>query len=174
MLENKWQAAGMTAQGVADAVAPLAADGSVPMWHQLMWVLTLFCGFLVLSTSGAMTADGVLRRWVDVFWTASPRMRQWSTRDIGRFYFLALCGYAACGILMLLFVKGDQLLVWAGVLYNYALGFSCIHVLVVNRTLLPQEMRPGALRCAGLVFGGAFFLFIALLTTIHEANKLLG
>lgn len=163
--KDQWLAASMTADGVAEAVAPGLKS--------LFWMLTLFCGFIVLATSGAMTADGVLRRWVDIAWTASPRMRQWNTRDIGRFYFLALCGYAACGLTMLLFVKGDQLLVWSTTIYNYALGVSCWHVLFVNRRLLPPELRPGWLRCIGLMLGGTFFLFIAVLVTIDKF-KLLG
>ena len=57
----------MTADGVANAVGGAAGPA--------FWYLTLFCGFLVLATSMAMTADGCLRRWVDVFWTASPRLR---------------------------------------------------------------------------------------------------
>ena len=64
-------------------------------WGPTFWYLTLFCGFLVLTTSMAGTADGVLRRWVDVFWTASPTLRQWDPRRIGTFYFSMLCIYAA-------------------------------------------------------------------------------
>jgi hypothetical protein len=164
VLKDKWLAAGMTADGVSHAVPE--------MFSGLFWMLTLFCGFLVLSTSGAMTADGVLRRWVDVAWTASPRMRQWNTRDIGRFYFLALVGYATLGTIMLIFIKGDKLLVWSGMAYNYALGVSCWHVLFVNRTLLPKELRPSLLRCAGLAIGGTFFLFIAVLATIDTLKQM--
>ncbi len=45
----------------------------------LFWYLTLFCGLIILWPSAATTADGVLRRWVDVFWTGSPRLRKWKT-----------------------------------------------------------------------------------------------
>ena len=163
-LEDKWQAAGMTAGGVSDAVG-----GS---WGPTFWYLTLFCGFLVLATSMAMTADGCLRRWVDVFWTASPRLRKWDTCDIGKFYFAVLCGYAALGLVMLTLVRGDGLLVWSTMLYNYALGFSCWHVLAVNTLLLPRELRPGTLRRVGLLLAGIFFMTIAVLTTVDEVRKL--
>jgi hypothetical protein len=166
LADKKWQAAAMTADGVAEAVSPTLADGTTSALHGAFWMMTLFCGFLVLGTSGAMTADGVLRRWVDVAWTASARMRKWNTRDIGRFYFLALCLYAAGGVLMMLFVKPDKLLVYATTMYNVALGVSSWHVLFVNRVLLPPAIRPSWPRCVGLALGGTFFLTIAALTII--------
>jgi hypothetical protein len=114
-----------------------------------------------------MTADGVLRRWVDVCWTASSRMRTWDPSDIGRFYFGALCVYAVFGLTMLTFVKGDDLVLWSTNIYNYALGISCWHVLAVNSILLPRELRPGWGRRIGLFVAGLFFTVMAALTTIH-------
>jgi hypothetical protein len=154
-LEDKWLAAGMTANGVEDAAGPL------------FWYLTLFCGFLVLGTSMVMTADGVLRRWVDAFWIASPRLRLWNTRDIGRFYSLVLGGYTILGLVMLTLVEGDKLLVWSTNIYNYALGFSCWHTIVVSTLLLPRELRPSPLRRLLLALTGAYFTAAAVLTTIH-------
>ena len=164
VLPDKWLAAGMTADGVAGAVGP--------SWGPLFWYLTLACGFLVLATSAVTTADGVLRRWVDVFWTASPRLRTWDTCDIGRLYFGVLCVYAVFGLAMLLLVKGDGLLIWSTMIYNYALGFSCWHTLVVNTLLLPREIRPGLVPRVGLVLGGLFFTVIAVITTLETFNLL--
>jgi hypothetical protein len=166
VLQDKWLAAGMTANGVAEAVGG--------QWGPLFWYLTLFCGFLVLGTSTISTADGVLRRWVDVFWTAIPRLRKWETRDIGRFYFGVLLIYAAVGVLMLTLVKGDGLLKWSTNIYNYALGFSCWHVIFVNTLLLPKELRPGWLRRLGLFAAGLFFVAIAVLTTMDSLGYFKG
>ncbi len=159
-LANKWLAAGMTADGVAEAVgAP---------WADLFWHLTLFCGFLVLMTAMIATADGVLRRWIDVFWTASRRLQTWGPDEIGRLYFQVLCVYGALGLAMLWFLNGDRLLVWSTNLYNYALGFSCFHTVAINTFLLPKPLRPGWFPCLGLCLGGTFFTFIAVLTTIDS------
>jgi hypothetical protein len=160
VVEDKWLAAGMTADGVADAVGPSQGP--------LFWYLTLFCGFLVLGTSMVMTADGVLRRWVDAFWIASPRLRLWSTRDIGRFYSLTMCAYAFFGLVMLTLVKGNHLLVWSTNIYNYALGFSCWHTLFVNTLLLPRELRPKVLTRVALALAGVFFTVVAVMTTIDS------
>ena len=157
---DKWLAAGMTADGVADAVGGT--------FGPMFWYFTLFCGLLVLSTSMVASSDGVLRRWVDVLWTSSPRLRKWETRDIGRFYFGLLCIFVTLGLTMLILVKGDKLLVWSTNIYNYALGFSCWHTVYVNTALLPRELRPGWIRRTGLILAGTFFMVIAVLTTIDS------
>jgi hypothetical protein len=162
-LEDKWLAAAMTADGVAEAVGR--------SWGPTFWYLTLFCGFLVLSTSMATTADGVLRRWVDVFWTASLRLRRWETRQIGVFYFSVLCIYATFGLLMLILVRGDSLLRGIGVVYNFALGFSCVHTLAVNVLLLPRELRPNWLERIALLLAGIFFTLIGVLSALHTLGK---
>jgi len=169
-LEDKWLAAGMTAEGVSTAVGPT--------FGPLFWYLTLFCGFLVLSTSGIMTTDGALRRWVDVAWTASRRLRTWDTDRIGILYFGCLCAYAVLGLILLNTVKGDNLLVWTTTFYNYALGFSCWHVVAVNSILLPEELRPSWKRRILLMLAGLFYTAIAILATadscgMFKAAKLL-
>jgi hypothetical protein len=165
ILADKWQAAGMTAGSVRDTVGP--------PFGPFFWYLTLFCGLLILGTSMAATADGVLRRWVDVFWTGSKRLQTWDPKHIGKLYFSVLCCYLSLGLAMLLWLPGDVLLVTAtGMMYNYALGFSCLHTLVVNVTLLPQELRPRLWQRAGLVMGAIFFLTIGMLATYAEWPKL--
>ena len=169
VLSDRWQAAGMTAGGVQDAVA----KATNPTLGSAFWYMTLFCGLLILGTSMVGTADGVLRRWVDVFWTSSKRLHAWDPRHIGRLYFGVLCVYMVLGLFMLVFVPGDTLLVTAtGMMYNYALGFSCLHTLVINCTLLPQELRPKIWQRAGLVLGSVFFLSIGILATYDEVTKL--
>ncbi len=162
LLKDKWQAAGMTAGGVRDAVT----EATNPGLGGAFWYMTLCCGLLILGTSMVATADGVLRRWVDVFWTSSKRLQNWDPRHIGRLYFGVLCAYMVLGLFMLIFVPGDKLLVTAtGMMYNYALGFSCLHTLVINCTLLPRELQPKLWQKTGLVFGAMFFLSIGVLAT---------
>lgn len=184
-LKDKYQAAAMTADGVGEAVggkpevaattegqpAPLPKRSTL---NYSFWCLTLFCGFLVLATSMASTADGVLRRWVDVCWTALPFLRNWDTKHIGKLYFSVLCVYALLGLFMLAFVKGDVLLVFSGMIYNYALGFSSLHVAVINTVLLPKELRPSILRRGMLVAGGIFFLIAAFVSSFVEVPKLIN
>ena len=159
---SEWVAAGMTADGLRAAVGPT--------WGQLFWLMTLFCGFLVLAPSASTTADGVLRRWVDVCWTALPWLRKLEEHKIRTVYFAALCCYATFGLISITLWNPVQLLKWAGNIYNAALGFSCFHVLAVNLILLPKPLRPGWFIRAGLVLSGLFFTALSAITTL----KLLG
>lgn len=183
-LKDKYQAAAMTADGVGESVGGkpeivTGSEGASPQvrrspMNYSFWCLTLFCGFLVLATSMASTADGVLRRWVDVCWTALPFLRDWDTKHIGKLYFAVLCVYAALGVFMLSFVKGDVLLVFSGMMYNYALGFSSLHVAVINTVLLPPPLRPSMARRVMLVTGGLFFLTAAIVSSTVEVPKLIA
>ena len=160
---TEWTAAGMTADGVRDHVATAWGSG----WGQACWYMTLLCGFLVLGPTMATTADGFVRRWVDVFWTASPRLRTWDPRDIKRLYFGVLLFYATFGLVMLSINKPLQLVKIATNIMNYALGFSCLHTLVVNMILLPKPIRPGWFARIGLALSGIFFLVLATITTLE-------
>jgi hypothetical protein len=164
---DKWAAAGMTADGVRNHVG---ADWG-NSWGQTAWYLTLFCGFLVLAPTMASTIDGIVRRWVDVFWTSSARLRQWKPQQIGRLYSFVLVGYSAFGLTMLALGEPLQLLVIASNILNFALGFSCLHTLYVNVTLLPRPLRPcWAVRIA-LVLTGIFFLTVASIQAYETLRK---
>jgi hypothetical protein len=161
-VKDNWIAASMTADGVRDAAGA--------QWGQGFWLMTLFCGFLVLAPAAVTTIDGALRRWVDLFWTAIPRVRLWNPHRIRWLYFGAVCAYAAFGVISLTLWDPVNLLKWATNIYNYALGFSCFHVLAVNLILLPRELRPNWFIRIGLILGGFFFTALAVISTM----KLLG
>jgi hypothetical protein len=161
---NDWVAAGMTADGLRAAV------GSP--FGQFFWLMTLFCGFLVLAPSAATTADGVIRRWVDVCWTAVPSVRRMKEHRIRIVYFSALMAYAIFGVVSLTLWNPVTLLKWAGNIYNFALGVSCFHVLAVNLILLPKEIRPNWFIRLGLVIGGLFFLALATISTMKSMKMI--
>src|SRR6187399_3288801 len=124
---DDWTMAVMTAGGVRDTVTL----GSNAALGKFCWFMTIFCGFLVLAPTLCATADGVIRRWVDVFWTSSLRMRRMDTQAIKSVYFKVLLGYAAFGLVMLSLNPG-ALITYATMFYNIALGVSCWHTLGVN------------------------------------------
>ncbi len=134
----------------------------------IFWFLTVFCGFLVLAPSMSTSADGIVRRWLDVFWTSSGRLRALDPSSIRYVYFAVLLIYATFGLLMLSLAKPDKLLTIATTIYNFALGFSCWHTLAVNSILLPKPIRPGWFVRIGLFLAGAFFLFIAVVSSLQK------
>ncbi len=164
---NNWTAAGMTADGVAARVTEV--NGST-LGH-LCWLMTLFCGFLVLAPTMASSADGLIRRWIDVFWTASGRMRKLDPSDIRWVYFTVLLIFSVFGMTMLYLGKPKQLLLYATMIMNFALGFSCWHVVVLNLVLLPKALRPNWFIRIGLFLTGAFFLTLAVISTHHQFTK---
>ena len=178
-----WNAAVMTAEGVgrqaahppADVLASLtglSATFSGEAWGNLFWGMTLFCGFLVLAPSTSTTIDGFIRRWIDVFWTASGRMRALDPGAIRQVYFGVLLGYFSFGTVMLWLNKPVMLIKIATLAYNYALGFSCWHTLAVNLLLLPRELRPGWLVRLGMVLSGAFFILLGAIASIATISEL--
>ncbi len=157
---NGWSASAMTADGLAAAAGPT--------FGPLCWFMTLFCGFLVLAPSISTLADGFLRRWVDVCWTGSAAMRKLDSHHIRYVYFAFLCAYVAFGLGALSLSEPRQLILWATAIYNYALGISCWHTLVVNTTLLPPALRPGWMTRGLLVLTGMYFTALATLTTLKN------
>lgn len=163
--ESNWVAAGMTADAVQSRIG-----GSL---GSFCWFMTLFCGFLVLMPTMASTIDGFVRRWVDVFWTASKRLRALDPRMIKHVYFTVLGCYAVFGIVMLLAFPNPQTLIKiAAQFYNFAFGFSCWHVVAVNLILLPKELRPGWFVRIALVLSGIFFWLVAIVGAVDTLRGL--
>ena len=165
---SSWVAAGMTAEGVREHVG--AAWGASS--GHIFWYMTMLCGFLVLAPSMAGSADGVVRRWVDVFWTSSARLRKLDHGKIRWVYFGVLICYATFGMIVLSIAPPLDLLKIAANIFNYALGVSCLHTLVVNVTLLPPGLKPGWFMRIGLFCGGLFFLLLAVITTLNLVGLL--
>jgi hypothetical protein len=163
---SDWYAASMTAGGVKEAVTN--AWGSQA--GVLMWYGTLLCGFLVLAPAMATSADGAVRRWVDVIWTSSRTLRDWDPKHIRIVYFGVLMGYMSLGLFLLSVGKPLALLTMGTLFMNFALGFSCFHTLVINMILLPKELRPGWFSRIGLCAGGVFFSTLATITAIEKLS----
>jgi hypothetical protein len=129
--------------------------------------MTLLCGFLVLGPAMATSADGIIRRWVDVVWTSSRRLRVWDPKHIKTLYFGVLIGYMALGLFLLSTGEPLALLTIATNIMNFALGFSCFHTLVINWTLLPKPLRPGWFATVGMAGAGVFFFSLAAISAVE-------
>jgi len=169
---DNWTMAVMTAEGVQQTVTEISGSG---LGH-VCWFMTIFCGFLVLGPTMSVTADGVIRRWVDVFWTSSGRLRQMDPKAIKQVYFRVLVGYTCFGLIMLSLNPGD-LIKYATMFFNIALGFSCWHTLVINLTLLPKPLRPNWFVRIALTMAGAFFFMLGVVSVMQQTgllDKLMG
>jgi hypothetical protein len=106
------------------------------------------------------------------------RLRSWDPRRINVFYFSVLTVYVAIGVAILLSgLKPKGLVEIYSCIANFAIGYSCFHVLAVNLTLLPRPLRPGLTNRILLCASGFYFLMLAGITVyfeIEKGNVLLG
>lgn len=160
---NEYQTACMTADGVYRS-----AGGNM---GSIYWVMTLICGCLVLIPTMASTIDGIVRRWVDVFWTSSAMLRKMESQAIRYVYFGVLAMYCVFGMIMLSLAKPQALLLIATSIYNFALGFSCWHTLWLNHILLPKQLRPGWFMKIALFSTGVFFWMVGTFAALAELKK---
>ena len=164
-IADDWTVAGMTADGVQDVVTS-ESGGTI---GRVFWWMTLFCGFLVLAPSLTLQADTLVRRWVDVSWTAVPALRARDAKDIKYLYFGGLFVFFVLGLILLSIARPLQLVVIAGNILNFALGFSCWHTVFVLHRLLPPELRPGKLMTTGLIGSGLFFNGLAVVALVSQS-----
>lgn len=143
-----WEGAAMTAKGLAEHSGPA------------FWYLTLTCGLLVLAPSQITAMDGIVRRWVDVLWTGSRRLRHLDGHKVKYVYYSVLALYGVWGIIALALLNPAQIVKTVANFWNLALGFSAVQTLFANRRLLPPELRPRWFMELGVLYCGAFYLGI--------------
>ena len=166
-VDNQWTMAVMTAEGVQNAVEEASGAGL----GSFCWFMTIFCGFLVLAPTMSASADGIIRRWVDAFWTASAKLRAMDPKHIKVVYLRVLVAYSIFGIFMLSLPPGD-LIKYATMFFNIALGISCWHTVAINTTLLPRPLRPHLLIRVGLIFAGMYFFMLGTLSVLQQTKLL--
>ena len=151
-------------------VAALIADGAARRYPDLQWLLwpaILLCGFLVLAPGQIFSGEAIARRWTDVVWSSSTRAQRLRGNQVGYIYYGILGIYAVWGLVWLSLFEPLQLAIIGAVLANVSLGFTALHALYVNRTLLPTEIRPNGFMQLGLLSCGAFFLGISVIVWIY-------
>jgi hypothetical protein len=147
-----------------DRVSAMSAEGIAaryPSSAGIFWFLTLICGFLVLAPGQVSVGDQVARRWTDMIWTASHRVKQLNIKVNHVYYFILLL-YGIGGLTMLFTLKPVQTAKIASILQNVALGSVTLLSLYVNRTLLPRELQPGWFHQIGVILCGLFFIGISV------------
>jgi hypothetical protein len=158
IIAETWSLAGLTAGGVQTRLGGALGD--------FAWFMVLLCGILVIVPNTTSAADAFIRRWVEVSWTGLTSLQRWDPHRIRLLYFGVLAAYFAVGLFFLSIARPLWLIVLYGNLGNFVLGVSCWHVLYVNLTLLPPEVRPGWFGRIGLGLAGTYFVGLAVLTLV--------
>ena len=150
----------------------IVADGmrhapALAGWSALAWTASLAVGLVVFLPSQMSIVDDVARRWTDILWTSSRRVRQRLRGDqASRVYYSILAAYVVWSfvVVTVFLTLGNPPALMATVianLNNVALGATSFHLLWVNRNYLPAALRPRWYHQAGLACCGLFYLGLA-------------
>jgi hypothetical protein len=159
----------------------IAADGllhtaSLQGWAPLLWGLCLFTGLMVFLPSQMAIVDDFARRWTDILWSGSRRIRN-SMQDhqARQVYYTILVLYVIwtfiVALIMLKWPDAPKLMVTIIANFNnLALATTSFLILRINCCLLPPELRPRWYSRVGIVGCG---LFYSALTWLYFQAKIL-
>ena len=148
----------------SDRVAAMTAEGisqRYPDHAQLLWTMTLLCGFLVLAPGQISVGDQISRRWTDIIWMANPRAQRLAGNQVKYVYYSILSMYAVAGFTTLCFFPALSIAKFGAGIGNIALALSSLQALFANRALMPKPLQPHWLLQAGVVCCAIFFLGIS-------------
>jgi hypothetical protein len=145
-----------------NSVAAMTAEALSRQHGEILWYLMLLCGFAILFPTQIANLDGITRRWTDVIWTGVKRVRHLEGNQVKYVYYLLLVLYGVWGLVALKLTPDPLVLTIAsGVVLNFGMGFSSLHVLWVTTALMPNEVRPPLVMRVGLVCCSVFYIGIS-------------
>lgn len=165
---------GVNETNMAWAQSLITADGirHAPLFSataaKAMWIVTVLVGLTVMLPSQMSIVDDFSRRWTDMVWSGSRRVRD-SLRghQVSRIYYSILGVYVLWTVVVtyLFSTYGTPTLMTLVIanVNNLAIGLTAFHLLYINVTLLPEELRPRWYQRAGLFACGVFYLGLAML-----------
>jgi hypothetical protein len=145
-------------------VAAMTAEGisqRYPDHRQLLWTITLLCGFLVLVPGQISVGDQISRRWTDIIWMSNPRAQRLATNQVKYVYYTILSLYAVLGFTMLCLFPALSIAKIAAAIMNFSLAVCSLQALFANRILMPKPLQPHWLLQTGVVCCAVFFLGIS-------------
>lgn len=162
-----WAQALITADGIRHT--PTFAPG----FANALWILAVFVGLMVMLPSQMSIVDDFSRRWTDLIWSGSRRVREsMSGNQVRRIYYGILGSYVlwsiVCAFLFSRYGTPKLMTVVIANLNNLAIGLTSFHLLWINRTLLPVPLRPKWYSQVGVALCGVFYLGLALLVFITK------
>jgi hypothetical protein len=158
----QWAQALITADGLRHApqFSPAAA--------KLLWLMALFVGLMVMLPSQMSIVDDFSRRWTDILWSGSSRIRA-SLRgnQVKRIYYTILGVYVVWSIALTYvfteFYHPKAMTQFIANFNNLAIGATAFHLLWINTRLLPVPLRPRWYSRLGLAACGVFYLGLGAL-----------
>ena len=161
------------AQAVISADGIRNAPNFSPLMQQFLWVATLIVGLLVLLPSQMSIVEDVCRRWTDIIWSGSRRVREtMQTHQVGRIYYTILVIYVfwsfLCAWYFTRFESPKVMVLVIANLNNIGLGITAFLLLRNNLAYLPEAIRPGWIHRIGIFMCGVFYLGMAALVFYNK------
>lgn len=136
-----WAVASFQAQGIARAYGP-------PFWY-----LTLLTGFWILFSTQLGQVDGLPRTVTDAIWVS----RSSREGDVRKVYYGVLAAFALWGCVAMNLAQPLTLVAIGGNVASLTLTLAAVHTLILNRRLLPRELRPSVWREGAVVLCAIFY-----------------
>jgi hypothetical protein len=154
-----------------EAAARMAAD--LGSHHgEIITKLTLLCGFIILFPGQLSSMDGIARRWCDVLWSGSRRLRELDTHNVKYVYYSFIGAYVLFGLaLVSLRISPPRMMVINANMANLAVLSCMVHTLYVNTRFLPREFRPPLLKQVALLGGAVFYVVMFALVSSQTIEK---
>ncbi len=148
------------------SVAAALADAMVGRAGPLFGGVVAMMAVWVLFKTQLDIVDGTTRAITDILWTGSERIRSWRGGDVRVVYYAVLGALTVWGVIALGLAQPIVLLQLGANMAGIVFVVSSLHVLYINTTLLPKEIRPPMWRRVALVLMSLFYgTFVTLWLT---------
>jgi len=132
-------------------------------WWRGLWYLGLLNGFWILFSTHLGNTDVLVRTVTDIVWVASDRVRSSKTLHVGKLYYGLLLAFTVWGVVVVHFAGAMTLFQILAAIAGFVLVPAGIQILLVNRRMLPPELRPSWWRQAALVLCSCFYAIVTAL-----------
>jgi hypothetical protein len=122
-----------------------------------------FMGAWILLKTQLDILEGMTRAITDILWTSNKRLREWRGGDVRVVYYSVLAATVVWGVIALRLAQPIVLLQLGANMAGIVFIIASIHILYVNTTLLPKELRPSMWRRAALIGMALFYGFFVVL-----------
>jgi hypothetical protein len=145
--------------GAAAALAEAMEGRAGPALGMVVAVMAVW--ILFKTQLGQM--EGLTRAITDILWTGSKALRRWRGGDVRVVYYSVLVLGVSWGAIALKLAQPFVLLQLTANMAGIVFVISSLHVLYINCTLLPPEVRPPLWRRVAMVGFAAFYgVFVTL------------
>lgn len=146
--------------GIAAALAFAIGAKAGPI---LAGIIALLGAWLLLKTQ-LDQVEAMTRAVTDILWSGSRRVRSWRGGDVRALYYTVLAAVTIWGMIALRLAQPIVLLQIGANVAGAVFVVASLHLLYINTTLLPPELRPPLWRRVALVTMALFYGFFVTLS----------